>query len=416
MVEISKTDLGNLAALLGPRRDGATEFAPDTSDAGLESARGAAEATDPRTRLTTTHAFLREFFAREFSGDNERQSLLDEMMRSAGEAVDMVLGGKTDSDIPLPMLRAGLETVVVSDGSRPSFLVRDGTILLNSSPLGEWGLPLTNASTALSSALRSVGRVDITHTWKSYSGTAWRVAPDLVVTNRHVAQDFIAFDTDDGHPTLVAERNPRVVFGHEFKGTPRQTVKVLDLVFCGSTPIPVDLTNHDALDLAVLRVERMGDDSAPMSIALGNHLSDPGMDVMLLGYPGEPDANALGDQAETAKVMQKLFAGLWGYLRLAPGSLRPESPAPRQLRHDASTLGGSSGSALISMMASPLVLGLHYGGRWGSQAVNFAHRLESVLNESGMAGKTYKKKYKTLADVIAAEGISAQEHDPFPVG
>jgi hypothetical protein len=412
MAAISKADLGNLSALLGPRRDSATVSVPDLSAAGLESVRGEAEATDPRARLKTTHAFLQAFFAREFPGDDARQTLLDDIMRSAGEAVEVVLGARAESDIPVPMLRAGLEAVVVSDGSRPSFLVRDGSILLDSSPLGEWGLALSGANDALRCALRSVGRVNITHGWKSYSGTAWRVAPDLVVTNRHVAQDFVAFDTDDGVPALIDERNAHVVFGHEFKGKLRETVKVRELVFWGGKPIPVGLTDHDALDLAVLRVEPMAEDCTPMTLALGDHLSDPDMDVMLLGYPGKPDPAALGGQEETAKVMHMLFAGLWGYLRLSPGSTRPGSPAARQLRHDASTLGGSSGSALISMMASPLVLGLHYGGRWGAQSVNFAHRIESVLDEPGQPGKDYPH-YQTLRDVIAAEGIATQEHDPF---
>ena len=45
--------------------------------------------------------------------------------------------------------------------------------------------------------------------------------------------------------------------------------------------------------------------------------------------------------------------------------------------HDATTLGGSSGSLVASMDAPLRAVGLHFGGAWRSE--NYAHGLAQLL-------------------------------------
>jgi hypothetical protein len=261
----------------------------------------------------------------------------------------------------------------------------------------------------LAAAVRGTGRVDLIHPRMRYAGTAWRVGPDLVVTNRHVAQHLADFDTDDGHPRLRAARAPHVDFGHQLRGGPAPRVAVRGIVFCGAQAIPDGPLDHALLDLALLRTDPVATCTPPLGIGLGDALAAEGEVIAVLGHPGEPHPQALGTVDATKAAMDLIFAGLWGKKRVSPGLLRPGSAG---LRHDASTLGGSSGAAMVSLRAAPLVVGLHYGG---ARSVNFGHRLEAVLDEPGLPGRDHPG-YRTLRDVVRAEGIALVPFAAAPGG
>ena len=85
----------------------------------------------------------------------------------------------------------------------------------------------------------------------------------------------------------------------------------------------------------------------------------------------------------TPDLFAKLFAGVKSFKRLAPGVIMTapgETPCdPRDwiLTHDASTLGGNSGSALADLDANgQTLLGLHFAGQHARQ--NWAYALERI--------------------------------------
>ena len=108
-------------------------------------------------------------------------------------------------------------------------------------------------------------------------------------------------------------------------------------------------------------------------------LASTGRNVYLVGYPGN-------EQSTTPDLFATIFAGVKSFKRLAPGRIMaapgevPDDPRGWILTHDASTLGGNSGSALIDFDADgQTVLGLHFAGYHERQ--NWAHGLEKITRE-----------------------------------
>ena len=91
-----------------------------------------------------------------------------------------------------PQQPMALETIVLRTG-RPVLAVVDDGIQLQFNDVESevWRSRLEAVSAMLRDAVRAVGRVEVTgHPHFEWIGTAWLVAPDVVVTNRHVAGEF----------------------------------------------------------------------------------------------------------------------------------------------------------------------------------------------------------------------------------
>ena len=76
----------------------------------------------------------------------------------------------------------------------------------------------------------------------------------------------------------------------------------------------------------------------------------------VIGYPARSPFNDPADQ-------QRIFDGIYEVKRVAPGTVTAVSPDGR-LTHDATTLGGNSGSVVVNLTSGKAV-GLHYGGLEG---------------------------------------------------
>jgi len=78
--------------------------------------------------------------------------------------------------------------------------------------------------------------------------------------------------------------------------------------------------------------------------------------------------------------MRRIFSGVYDVKRLQPGVVREEQPRARRFSHDASTLGGNSGSCVLDLQTHSVV-GLHYSGRYlrANYAVNLAYLLHDPL-------------------------------------
>jgi S1-C subfamily serine protease len=176
-------------------------------------------------------------------------------------------------------------------------------------------------------------------------GTGFLVAPDVVLTNYHVAclppfsdKALFRFDCETGS---------------DGKETPGRVCKVAATWKLASSPKRED----GGRDWALVRLaERVGDDSLPHgprgSLRLRPATFKSGQPVFILQHPsGRP-------------------------LRLAIGTVTAVSPTPDQVAYDANTEGGSSGSPCLN--AALEVVALHH---WGGQDHNRGIKAEAILRD-----------------------------------
>jgi hypothetical protein len=185
-----------------------------------------------------------------------------------------------------------------------------------------------------------------------------------------------------------------VHFGHEVGNNPRpeRRFPIRRVVSVGREGAaefaqPGSSLNFDGLDLAILELEPVPGRSfpAPNRIARGDDprtrggLASIGRGVYVVGYPGD-------EHSTTPDMFAQLFAGVKSFKRLAPGRITgaagdlADDPRAWILTHDASTLGGNSGSALADYdQDGRTLLGLHFAGQHARQ--NWAHALERITQE-----------------------------------
>ena len=126
-------------------------------------------------------------------------------------------------------------------------------------------------------------------------------------------------------------------------------------------------------DVAFLRVNRVsGGSPMPPPIPLAASAS-PGEIAITIGYPArDPD---VPDQ----ELVRQVFGDVYDKKRLAPGEILKVTDG--EIEHDCSTLGGNSGSAVVSL-ATGEALGLHFAGLYmeANYAVS-APKLRDLLNK-----------------------------------
>jgi len=219
------------------------------------------------------------------------------------------------------------------------------------------------------------------------------LAEGLVATNYHVLEAIAPRGIRrDGLFEGRLNTGVAVHFGHEVGNTLAQRRfpirRVVSVGREGALKYAMgNGLNFDGLDLAVLELEPVAGRPfpAPIRIARGDDpatrggLASAGRGVYLVGYPGN-------EQSTTPDLFATLFAGVKGFKRLAPGRIMTapgeveNDPRGWIFAHDASTLGGNSGSAVVDFDADdPTVLGLHFAGLHESQ--NWAHGLERITGE-----------------------------------
>lgn len=238
--------------------------------------------------------------------------------------------------------RLGLESVVVLFG-RPALLVEDGHFR---SPKPPWER-LEEHRAAIESALRSVGRIELTGGEFDVVGTGFLVADDIMMTNRHVAKHFLVGPPDwPFEPGITA----RIDFNEEFlAGEPRE--------FAIREVVGVSLDR----DIALFRVDADGAAAGtlPPPLPLADKVGvAEGGDVYAIGFPlNDPDPGT------NARALHRIFSDLYGVKRVQPGQVTGFDPVRSEIVHDCSTLHGNSGSCLIEL-GSGRVIGVHRRGRY----------------------------------------------------
>jgi len=320
----------------------------------------------------------------------------DELERLLSQARDGVRRMFDDAALT-PEAQTGLEAVIRTDGSRPVLFVDDDVPDLTAPSAEAYSLRLSSNESAIRGVCRSVGRVDDPMSTAGYRGTAWVIAEGLVATNYHVLRGIAPGGFRSGNRfTGRINTGAAVHFGHEVgrREQAERRFPIRRVVSVGREGAPehvhpLDRTmNFDGLDLAVLELEPVPGRAfpEPVKVARGDDpvtrggLATPDRAVYLVGYP---TANSQTDQHD----FEKIFGGVSTFKRFAPGQIMavdnvPEDPRGWVLTHDASTLGGNSGSAVVDLQGDcRTVLGLHFAGDRLHQ--NWAHTLERITKDLG---------------------------------
>lgn len=255
------------------------------------------------------------------------------------------------------LMRAGLKAALEDDelldlqtvvlvAVRPAILIRDGRFL---PPPPPWEF-LEKSRAAIDAVARSVGRVQVTPTTEvvPFAGTGFFVAPDLVMTNRHVAEAFGG--VVNGSFAFVPGMASAVDLARNPDADPAPELAVREVV------------THPTLDLALLRVDLEAGGGAaevrPLTLAADPPPApEPGRPhhVYVVGYPTR-------DQAHSEALLAELLGGAFGVKRLQPGVIMEVVEQKPLFKHDCSTLRGSSGSCVVDL-DTHRVIGLHAAGK-----------------------------------------------------
>lgn len=323
--------------------------------------------------LQNARSLLAEVSNAFFSGDSEGEAtevarlyrgnkLAAEVVMAIGEkkvrdaikdADESIQANEVGELVPFP------ESVIVTTGTlRPSLLVNaDGTFQV--APEGPFQHQVPEWHRMLTPRLLGVGKVEIVGRdtkLRSDVGTAWMLTNSVAVTNRHVAEYF-------AYPVR--------------RGRGRTEFLPSELTDSGRIEASVNFhAFHDAkkpphrVDVRAVVMQRLGPDVALLLLAEEHDHALPidenvtgGQTIAVLGYPAD-------DPYQPRELVARLFGDQFGKKRLAPGFVK--GVTAQVVKHDASTLGGNSGSPVVDVETGRVV-GLHYGGQINANyAVNMA--------------------------------------------
>jgi len=361
---------------------------------GLESAAGptsgSVDLSDPAIdeRVQTTKASLYDIVKNHLGDRPELYEIADKIVSDGGEAL-RVLRGEDDEDLAeRGDVLGSLEAIVRTDGSRPSFMVRNGEVDLTTSPAGTWTNDIQLSVDQLQDAFDCIGRIDVPGSAQGFQGTGFLVHENLIITNRHVLQ--VTADYQSGGSWKV-KPGAAIDFGHEFNARESLNRRLLRrVVFAGRDPIRDDEIDHKKLDLALFELEPAEAAARPRTVLGIEGSADwakPNKKMYIAGYPGSPSAGLA-----PLTLLEVLFQSTFGHKRLAPGLLIPSQANVHTwtIAHDATTLGGNSGSVVLRIDHEQIAAGLHYGGRWSDPRENWGHVLGLVLDSPDKSGKTLR--------------------------
>ena len=262
--------------------------------------------------------------------------------------------------------RSFLEALVKVAG-RPPLVVQNDKVLGKSSLAGnpaqnpdDFPATIGDMITAVEGFLPLIGRVEFSNHSLSWGGTGWIIGKDskglIMATNRHVAA-LVARRTATGEgvflfsPTSNARYKARLDTVEE-ANTPRNTDRVYQVERF------TYLADDAAADVALARLILPAGGSVGLTpIPLSTDKLRDGELVGIVGYPAsDPYRN-------DPTAMERYFRGLYDVKRFSPGKLLPGEKG-EVLSHDCTTLGGNSGSPLISL-EKKAVVGLHFAGEYG---------------------------------------------------
>ncbi|PVB60948.1 DNA/RNA non-specific endonuclease [Labrenzia sp. 011] len=268
------------------------------------------------------------------------------------EAVDRMRKGQTDLSAP-----TYTEAIVMRTGY-PSLLVRNGTF--EDPKLQYWKDTLVPRRAVIDRAIANVGRVDLVNDpHNKWIGTGWRVNEDTFVTNRHVAVYFAQLR--QGGWGFARGLKVYMDLREEHESDEQLEMLVSSILHIEPTGLP---------DVAILRIDKnaLRTTADPVSLQLGGRRPDT---IGVIGYP----AKAVRDNPLDA--MDRYFDDIYNVKRFAPGQIMDDNHSSTEFTHNATTLGGNSGSMIIDVDTGGAV-GLHFAGSALTQ--NYAVKIDAVAD------------------------------------
>jgi len=281
-----------------------------------------------------------------------------------------------------------VEAVIRADGSRPSLIVEQGWVDVRNPFAQRWEDQLVSARDDILRFAAATGRIQPAGRGGAdlYFGSGFYASLNqpVLLTNRHVAlQALRGHGTLAGKPTLVAE--DRVVsyqvadglevdFNGELAGTLESKAKIVEI----RMPVQQSAERYSTMDVAVMVLGFSGQHlPTPISVSLQPAFEKVGglSSFCALGFPGKPHKPP--SDIDWDWVDQQLFQETYGVKRLAPGLVHHSAGSVTEdangwvLGHDATTLGGNSGSGLFTWLDGSQAFALHFSGI--SAESNFAH-------------------------------------------
>jgi hypothetical protein len=313
-----------------------------------------------------------------------RQQVLGDAERALEKATRDPTGARLDGrDV------FALEALVRTKG-RPALLVQNGTFDPDDPEIDEyWADALAVAGPRIPEVIRSVGRIELDG---QHTGTGLLVAPALLMTNRHVLEALVLDPSGAGGWEFAGR--VEVDFKAELGAHERFAFRITGVAFAGPAQIgeTVDLRK---LDLALLTVDERNAQNAalplPLPLVSNSGAAQGRRDLAIVGYPAKPSRlprSADGRiEPEVLAALERIFRFQYEVKRLALGrvdrrlgTVAGDAEPAWALGHDATTLGGNSGSPVAMLQSDEdgrlPVLALHMGGQWLLQ--NYAHVLAAV--------------------------------------
>ena len=349
-----------------------------TSSASLEATRDFLAAGGEKILIDRARKIL--------SGTRATHDQANEIAQSISALLDEV-----KSNAPRSALgKLGLEALVAMTG-RPALRVINGDVDHEDPRAESWGGAIYNIKAGASFKLRldAVGRIDLDG---EHQGTGFVVGQGLILTNRHVLQQIAfpiprrnkpdAWILNDGDCVIDFAEDPSY-------GSAPSRFKILEVLRAGDDFIDMNAIDLRKVDAAVLRIAEKstaGDMAAPppLDVSHSPSLTNPTEQIAIIGYPAQPNLIRIGTtnkvDYEVMDRLQAIFGADYGSKYFSPGKVIV-APFPGVIPgitrvHDATTLGGCSGS-LVASFAKPMnAAALHFGGAFRSG--NYAHTLPEL--------------------------------------
>lgn len=245
------------------------------------------------------------------------------------------------------------EEAIVRADARPVLVVRNNAFVpeFSGPESNYWKTRLAASATMLNRAIPAVGRIEVhNHPDFEWVGTGWLAAPNIIVTNRHVARHFARRTSDDFRFRVGVDRanlvRVSVDFREEYQSRQSFEVKVNDVLWIAPINGP---------DIAFLNVEFDSRQPPPQPIPLATKAAETDTAVVTIGYPSKDIEHP--DQ----ELVKSTFGDVYDKKRMAPGFITDFGP--RDVIHDCSTLAGNSGSVVLDINTGEAV-GVHYAGEF----------------------------------------------------
>lgn len=358
---------------------------------GMAPIRAALERGERLPKINDLHAFL--------SADERGLEIRDTVVSGAEEAVSQLAAGRELS----AKARFGLEALVKLSG-RPALRIRGGSVDINDPRAKEWKGRLTLYFTGgqVADRFSRIGRIDCDD---QHIGTGFVIGNGLILTNRHVLQAFAAPIPRRNGPDrwVLTSDNVTIDFAEEPSSqTAASRFKIVDVV--GSGPRDIDDMQVDfaCADAAVLAAESINaeQEKLPGGLELDGDIRkvDRTKSLMVVGFPAQPaslpERPDGSFDTDVIKRLHELFGHDYGTKYLAAGEVMTAigshdgDKVPHVFGHDATTMVGNSGSAVIGAHDSQQVVGLHFGGHWLEE--NYAHAVARLRGASYLSDASIK--------------------------